>query len=78
MSALEIAETLGFSRSTVARALKAWGLNRLDRLTEPEPVRRYEQQRPGELIHLDIKKLGRFNKVGQRITGHHRRTGHER
>lgn len=73
MTALEIAQVLGFPRSTVAHALKAWGLNRLNRLTPPEPVRRYERGRPGELIHLDIKKLGRFNQIGHRITGHHRR-----
>lgn len=73
MTALEIGETLDLPRSTVACALKRLGLNRLDRLTPPEPIRRYERRRPGDLIHLDIKKLGRFNKVGHRILGHHRR-----
>lgn len=73
LTALEISGLLKFPRSTVAHALKQWGLNRLNRLTPPEPVRRYERARPGDLIHLDIKKLGRFNKVGHRITGHHRR-----
>jgi transposase InsO family protein len=73
MTALEIGETLDLPRSTISCALKRLGLNRLDRLTPPEPVRRYERKRPGDLIHLDIKKLGRFNKVGHRVLGHHRR-----
>jgi len=73
MSALEIGQTLDSPRSTVSHVLKRIGLNRLDRLTPPEPVIRYERDRPGELLHLDIKKLGRFNKIGHRITGHHKR-----
>ena len=73
LTAAEIGEVLGFPRSTVAHALKVWGLNRLSRLTPPEPIRRYERDAPGDLLHLDIKKLGRFNKTGHRITGHHRR-----
>ena len=44
-------------------------VNRLKALDPAEPVRRYERDRPGELIHIDIKKLGRFNQVGHRITG---------
>src|SRR6185295_11672742 len=48
------------------------GLHRLSAL-EPEPIRRYERENPGELIHIDIKKLGRIGSVGHRITG--RRTG---
>jgi Integrase core domain len=50
----------------------ALGLNKLSAL-EPEPVRRYERENPGELIHIDIKKLGRIGSVGHRITG--RQTG---
>ncbi len=73
LTADEIARLLKFPRSTVAYALKAWGLNRLSRLTPPEPVRPYEHESPGDLLHLDIKKLGRFNKIGHRVTGHHRR-----
>lgn len=69
MTALEIAQTLDLPRSTVSYALKQLSLNRLNRLTPPEPVRRYERKRPGDLIHLDIKKLGRFNKPGHRVTG---------
>ncbi|TWI60257.1 transposase IS481 family protein [Bradyrhizobium huanghuaihaiense] len=45
------------------------GLNRLRNLEPAEPVRRYEREHPGELIHIDIKKLGKFNRVGHRITG---------
>lgn len=57
MTALEIAMTLDLPRSSVALALKRLALNRLSRLTPPEPVRRYERKRPGDLIHLDIEKL---------------------
>lgn len=73
MTALEIAMTLNLPRSSVALALRRLGLNRLSRLTPPEPVRRYERKRPGDLIHLDIKKLGRFLKPGHRVTGWHHR-----
>ncbi|WP_281926763.1 IS481 family transposase [Roseibium album] len=73
LTADEIADLLDFRRSTVAHALKAWGLNRLNRLTPPEPVRRYERDAPGDLLRLDMKKLGRFNKTGYHMTGHHRR-----
>lgn len=69
MTALEIAGTLKRPRSTISLALVRYGLNRLDRLTPPEPVRRYEREHPGGLIHLDIKKLGRFIKPGHRVTG---------
>ena len=48
------------------------GLSRLKDLDPAEPVRRYERQHPGELIHIDIKKLGRFHQVGHRITGDRR------
>ena len=60
---------LDLPRSTVSLALKRLGLNHLSRLTPPEPIRRYERKRPGDLIHLDIKKLGRFLKPGNRVTG---------
>ena len=67
-----IAAETGVSRPTVSRVLRRLGLHRLSAL-EPEPVRRYERERPGELIHIDIKKLGKIGSVGHRITG--RRTG---
>jgi transposase InsO family protein len=69
LTLVSIAAQLGLSRSTVARIAKAAGLNRLSKL-EPVPVyRRYERAEPGELLHLDVKKLGRIVKVGHRITG---------
>ena len=53
----------------MAAWLKRRGLGRLTCLEQPVPVRRYQRQRPGELLHLDIKKLARFQRVGHRITG---------
>jgi transposase InsO family protein len=70
MTGAAIARRLGIPRSTVARTLKRHGLERLKKLDPPTPVRRYEKTRPGELIHLDIKKLGRIKGVGHRITGY--------
>jgi len=63
-----IAAEVGVSRATVGRILVRHGLNRWRDLEPADPVRRYERAKPGELIHLDIKKLGRFNKIGHRIT----------
>jgi len=75
MTLVMIAGQLGLSRSTVARIAKAAGMNRLSKL-EPVPVyRRYEKAEPGELLHLDVKKLGRIIKVGHRITGDRRGHG---
>ncbi|MGH7487380.1 MAG: IS481 family transposase [bacterium] len=68
----EIAHRLGISPATVARLLGAAGLSRLRNLEVLEPARRYEKQRPGEMVHLDIKKLGRIGRVGHRITGDRR------
>jgi len=65
----QIARETGVSPATVSRVLKRLGLNKLRALEPAEPVRRYERERPGELIHIDIKKLGRFERVGHRITG---------
>jgi transposase InsO family protein len=67
--ALHIAKEVGVSPATVSRVLKRLGLNKLKALDPPVPVRRYERETPGELIHIDIKKLGRFETVGHRITG---------
>jgi transposase InsO family protein len=64
-----IAAETGASRATVSRVLKRLGLNKLSALEPAEPVRRYQRDRPGELIHIDIKKLGKFNRIGHRITG---------
>jgi transposase InsO family protein len=63
----EIAEVLGMATSTVSAVLKRIGLGRLSGLEPVEPVRRYERSRPGELIHIDVKKLGR---IGPHGAGH--------
>jgi transposase InsO family protein len=63
-----IAHEVGVSPATVSRVLKRAGLSRLD-IEPAQPVRRYEREHPGEMIHIDIKKLGRFERVGHRITG---------
>ena len=65
----EIAATVGVSAATVSRVLKRLGLSKLSALEPAEPPRRYERERPGEMIHIDIKKLGKFNQIGHRITG---------
>jgi transposase InsO family protein len=65
----QIAAELGLSPATVSRILKRLGLNKLSTLEAPAPVRRYERERPGELVHIDIKKLGRFARAGHRATG---------
>jgi len=68
----EIAHALAVSPATVARYLRQRGLARLRTLEPPAPVVRYEYAHPGELVHLDIKKLGRIGRVGHRITGDRR------
>jgi transposase InsO family protein len=68
----QIATTVGVSPATVSRILRRLGLNKLKALEPAEPVRRYEREHPGELIHIDIKKLGRIDGVGHRITGDRR------
>ncbi|MAV31747.1 MAG: IS481 family transposase [Cycloclasticus sp.] len=64
-----IAQALGVGRSTVGRLLQRWGLNRLSALEPAKPNNRYEHEAPGDLLHLDIKKLGRFERPGHRVTG---------
>ena len=66
-TAAQIALRLAMPRSTVAAVLKRCGLERLSRLTPKPAAVRYERQRPGELLHLDTKKLGRFRRVGHRF-----------
>lgn len=81
MTAAEIAEVLGMAVSTVSRWLARIGLGKRSRLEPPEPPNRYERKRPGELIHVDIKKLGRILAAGHRVTGSRasqRRTRRER
>jgi len=65
----EIAECLGMAISTVSAVLKRQGLGRLSRLEPPEPPNRYQRRHPGELIHVDVKKLGRIRGAGHRVTG---------
>jgi transposase InsO family protein len=77
-----IATELKVSPATVSRVLCRLGLNRMRYLDPVVPVRRYEREHPGELIHIDIKKLGRFVRTGHRIThdrqkGESRGAGHE-
>jgi transposase InsO family protein len=70
----EIAKRLKLRRSTVARVLQRAGLSRLRALEPPEPIVRYERQRPGDLIHLDVKKLGKFRRPGHRVHGDRRQS----
>lgn len=72
MPGKEIAAQVGVSPSTVSRVLQRLGLNKLSALEPAQPTRRYERERPGELIHIDIKKLGRFDKAGHRAYGERR------
>ena len=65
----QIAAEVEVSPASVSRILRRLGLNRMRDLEPAEPERRYERENPGEIIHIDIKKLGRFERVGHRITG---------
>ena len=69
LSGPAIARQLGLPRSTVGAVLRRLGLSRLSALDPPAPVERYERERPGELIHIDSKRLGRIDGIGHRITG---------
>ena len=73
-TAAEIAEALGMAHSTVSAVLKRLGRGRLPRIQESD--NRYERARPGELVHVDVKKLGRIEAPGHRVTGRH--PGHYR
>jgi len=67
-----IAEAVGLSRATVARTLAQLGVARLPAVEVAPAGRRYEWERPGQLVHVDIKKLGRIGGIGHRITGDRR------
>jgi transposase InsO family protein len=73
MSGPKIAQALGMACSTVGAILRRLGLGKLANLDPKPPVVRYERAAPGEMIHLDIKKLGRFDVEGHRITGDRRK-----
>jgi transposase InsO family protein len=68
MTGAEIADCLGMALSTVSAVLLRIGLGKLSRLEPPEAPNRYERSRPGELIHIDVKKLGRILAAGHRVT----------
>lgn len=70
-----IARQLQLARSTVSAVLSRLGWGRLSQLTPPVPVIRYERRTPGELVHLDVKKLGRFNRPGHRVSGERKSRG---
>jgi transposase InsO family protein len=72
MTGAEIAETLGMPVSTVSGILTRIGLGKLWRLEPLEPPNRYERKRPGELVHVDVKKLGRIGRPGHRVSGDRR------
>jgi transposase InsO family protein/transposase len=74
MTGAEIALCTGMALSTVSAVLNRIGLGKLSRLDPPEPPNRYERARPGELLHIDVKKLGRIHAgAGHRVTGKRRR-----
>jgi len=68
-----IATYLGVSKATVSRVLRRAGLSRFSDLAPIDAVQRYERDAPGDLLHIDIKKLGKFSDVGHRITGDYRK-----
>jgi transposase InsO family protein len=72
MTGAEIAETLAMPVSTVSGILTRIGLGKLWRLEPLEPANRYEKKRPGELVHVDVKKLGRIGRPGHRVNGDRR------
>jgi transposase InsO family protein len=72
LSGQEIAERLGMAASTVSAVLRRAGLGRLRALEAPEPPNRYERARPGELVHIDVKKLAVIVRPGHRVHGDRR------
>src|SRR3954454_11813449 len=69
LTGAQIAEALSMPLSTVSGILTRIGLGKLSRLEPPEPPNRYERRHPGELVHVDIKKLGVITGAGHRVTG---------
>ena len=73
LTAAQISVALQMPLSTVSAVLRREGLGKRSRLAPVEPIKRYERSAPGELIHVDVKKLGRFDRPGKRALGN--RTG---
>jgi transposase InsO family protein len=76
LTGAEIAECLGMPLSTVSAVLLREGLGKRSRLAPAEPANRYERRAPGELVHIDIKKLGRIVVPGHAVTGNRRQRAH--
>jgi transposase InsO family protein len=74
LSGLQISERVQASKATVHRVLARYGLNYLAAIDPPPAIQRYEHEKPGDLLHLDIKRMGRIGRVGHRINGD-RKTG---
>ena len=74
-TAWQISVALRIPRSTVTRVLARHGLNRIALLEPPPPVQRYEWSQAGDLLHIDLKRLGRVTQIGHRIHGDRRRRG---
>jgi len=72
MTQARIARSVGVSESTISRVLARAGLSKLSDLVPAEPVVRYEHERPGDLLHIDTKKLGRIERPSHRVTGNRR------
>ena len=78
MTSSEIADVLSMPLSTICLLLKRAGVGRLPRLQPLEPPNRYERRRAGELVHVDVKKLGRIARPGHRLTGSRATAGYHR
>jgi len=76
-AAIRIAQELGVARSTVGFWLRKAGISRASALQEKEPPNRYEHEAPGDLLHLDTKKLANFHEMGHRATGIRHRKNHK-
>lgn len=72
LTAKQLAAFVEIPRSTIARVLGEAGVGQLKWLEPAEPIRRYQKRKPGSLLHLDVKKLGRFERAGHRVTGDRR------
>jgi transposase InsO family protein len=75
LTAAQIADLLAMPLSTVSAILTRIGLGRLSALEPREPANRYEKSRAGELVHIDVKRLGRISGAGHRVTGDRRQQG---